>query len=635
MAVTNYMEKIAATELAKRPIQSGIAATAPAPGIHFNPEATEEYVFHRFGGPLITSPLAIMTGMKPIPAPPKPAPLRPYNEDVANEYLGRRFGSDLPTSTLSIMGGLRRPYQPDGTLAPPTTGLASSMENGAMGMVKDSVGNIGASIGGLVRAGDVLLHGKNATAPIMRDYFTAPPPNVGVRAPIYPQPPGNQGVNSGLRPDGAPKGLGYFGPIQRPDGKISTELTIGLPINGRQMDVPMLVPTLTREEMDHLLSGGTPTLEIAQKAGRFALERLRAGKSIFAEPGEEGQTPIPEAFRRHGLEMQVQPGTGYVETGSGRTHLDGHQEGTPSHYGLTPTSMAGPAPEAPGAPGNLPQGVLGVGSSISEVNRLIGQPQWVVEGPNGDRHLGFGDRTKIIVRDGRIAGIQYANPEQAIATGQKYAPDEMETAEWNAAIDRANPEAARYRRDAGLRRIEGESAAARQALELASKERQVKMESESKVNAAQAGGHYERNETGELVYMPGKVSGLQREGGTVADAKAYELTAGEFKAELEDLNLQLKEAMKTGFRTDPAEQAIIDRLSEQIIAVKAARKDYIRRLSGVGLRGGANAAAEIELPAPDGIARPRTQREYDLLPIGTPYIDPVSGTPTRKQAKQR
>jgi len=79
------------------------------------------------------------------------------------------------------------------------------------------------------------------------------------------------------------KGLGYFGPLQRPDGKVSTELSIGVNIDGQEMEIPSLVPTLTQDEVNYLLSGKEPTKEIVDKAVDHAKRRLNEGKSPFAD----------------------------------------------------------------------------------------------------------------------------------------------------------------------------------------------------------------------------------------------------------------------------------------------------------------------------------------------------------------
>lgn len=88
--------------------------------------------------------------------------------------------------------------------------------------------------------------------------------------------------NYGTRADGSNKGSGFFGELQRPDGSISTELSIG--IDGEE--IPSLVPLLSNEEKDYLLNGGSPSPEIIQKAIQHATERRKQGKSPFYQEGE-------------------------------------------------------------------------------------------------------------------------------------------------------------------------------------------------------------------------------------------------------------------------------------------------------------------------------------------------------------
>ena len=97
-----------------------------------------------------------------------------------------------------------------------------------------------------------------------------------------------------LREDGTPKGKGYFGELARPDGKVSTELSIGVNLNDKETQIPALVPTLTKKEIDYLTGGGEVTPEIKQKAVDFATQRISQGKSPFAHPDEEGKS-VPAA----------------------------------------------------------------------------------------------------------------------------------------------------------------------------------------------------------------------------------------------------------------------------------------------------------------------------------------------------
>src|SRR3972149_818269 len=83
------------------------------------------------------------------------------------------------------------------------------------------------------------------------------------------------------------KGLGYFGKLKRPGGGYSTERSIGVNIDGEEVEIPSLVPTLTEKEKEYLLSGKKPTSEIIQKAIDHAQGRKKEGKNPFAQEGEQ------------------------------------------------------------------------------------------------------------------------------------------------------------------------------------------------------------------------------------------------------------------------------------------------------------------------------------------------------------
>lgn len=93
----------------------------------------------------------------------------------------------------------------------------------------------------------------------------------------------------GLRPDGSEKGRGYLNELKRPDGEVMTEYSIGLPVEGVEMDVPTLVPSLNIEEIKTLLNlperGRIPE-SIVKKAAEHAEKRVKSGKSVWATPEE-------------------------------------------------------------------------------------------------------------------------------------------------------------------------------------------------------------------------------------------------------------------------------------------------------------------------------------------------------------
>ena len=90
-----------------------------------------------------------------------------------------------------------------------------------------------------------------------------------------------------LRADGTLKGMGYFGVLNLPNGGITTEYSEGINLKGVEMEIPMLVPTLTKEELNHTLHHVIPKKEetpkhIFLKALDHAKERLLQNKSPFA-----------------------------------------------------------------------------------------------------------------------------------------------------------------------------------------------------------------------------------------------------------------------------------------------------------------------------------------------------------------
>ena len=93
-----------------------------------------------------------------------------------------------------------------------------------------------------------------------------------------------RGKTYGTRHGGGPKGVGWLGELKRPDGGIMTEYTIGIPINGVEMEIPSIVPTLTQEELDSLLKmkeGDKMSETIMKKAKDHAVKRIKQGYSPF------------------------------------------------------------------------------------------------------------------------------------------------------------------------------------------------------------------------------------------------------------------------------------------------------------------------------------------------------------------
>jgi len=93
-------------------------------------------------------------------------------------------------------------------------------------------------------------------------------------------------VKQNHRPDGTPKGVGFLGRLQRPDGRVSTEISIGVEIDGEEILIPTLVPTLNAEQVQRLLAIDLQKEEIPDDIRRmavdFAMQRRKAGLPFFA-----------------------------------------------------------------------------------------------------------------------------------------------------------------------------------------------------------------------------------------------------------------------------------------------------------------------------------------------------------------
>ena len=91
----------------------------------------------------------------------------------------------------------------------------------------------------------------------------------------------------GLRNSGeGAKGKGYFGALPNKEGGVSTEISSEFTYKGKNVEHPLIVPTLNKAELDHLLEGKKATDAIYSKAQAFAKKRIDEGKSVFAEPTE-------------------------------------------------------------------------------------------------------------------------------------------------------------------------------------------------------------------------------------------------------------------------------------------------------------------------------------------------------------
>lgn len=88
------------------------------------------------------------------------------------------------------------------------------------------------------------------------------------------------------------KGLGYMGKVPTAMGAPMTELSTTFEVNGKPMSAPLMVPTLSAQEMRALQAGGQPTEDVYRKAYEYAMRRMQQNKDTFAQP-QELRYPVP------------------------------------------------------------------------------------------------------------------------------------------------------------------------------------------------------------------------------------------------------------------------------------------------------------------------------------------------------
>lgn len=103
-----------------------------------------------------------------------------------------------------------------------------------------------------------------------------------------------------VREDNTSKGSGFFGPIKGTMTELSgsnARYMTSKPYTDKQdMLYPLMVPTLTRDELANLTNETREnnqrfTPQVWSKAETYARERLAAGKSPFAQAGEQYPAP--------------------------------------------------------------------------------------------------------------------------------------------------------------------------------------------------------------------------------------------------------------------------------------------------------------------------------------------------------
>lgn len=88
---------------------------------------------------------------------------------------------------------------------------------------------------------------------------------------------------AGFRPDGNRKGDGWLGSKAVPGG-YSTEISVGVNIGGKEVLIPLIIPTTTDEEIKIMAAAKSPQEipeDLVKKAVEHAVQRIKQGESPF------------------------------------------------------------------------------------------------------------------------------------------------------------------------------------------------------------------------------------------------------------------------------------------------------------------------------------------------------------------
>ena len=94
-----------------------------------------------------------------------------------------------------------------------------------------------------------------------------------------------------------PKAEGFFGRIPLSNGDYATEYSVSQNIDGKNVEMPSIVPTLTKEELGHVMrssaTGSPLPNSVYDKSLAHAKDRISKGQSPFWQI-PESYTPMPK-----------------------------------------------------------------------------------------------------------------------------------------------------------------------------------------------------------------------------------------------------------------------------------------------------------------------------------------------------
>ena len=88
-------------------------------------------------------------------------------------------------------------------------------------------------------------------------------------------------------PSDGKKYTGWRGVFKDKEGNPMTEFSMGVGLDGKEVEIPIIVPKTTNREVQILLDGGQPTEAMIQKAVDHARIRIKQNRSPFKNPEDD------------------------------------------------------------------------------------------------------------------------------------------------------------------------------------------------------------------------------------------------------------------------------------------------------------------------------------------------------------
>jgi|TARA_R110002012_G_scaffold112269_3_gene257769 hypothetical protein len=88
-------------------------------------------------------------------------------------------------------------------------------------------------------------------------------------------------------PSDGKKYTGWQGIHVNKQGQKVTEHSMGFGMNGKEVEIPMIVPSTTKAELNRILNGKEVTPAMIKKATDHAKMRMKQGKSPFKNPEDD------------------------------------------------------------------------------------------------------------------------------------------------------------------------------------------------------------------------------------------------------------------------------------------------------------------------------------------------------------